>query len=832
MLGSVWLKSWGVALAAVCLFGLSGLAQESTEPAESKPEESAPPPRLNLRDLGIPGLGGGSGSLDPASYRASFRIQEGSRRGTLAVTAEMEEGWHVYSVTQSGSPGPMPTKIKVTEAVDFRVLGPFQPDHPPHVVPPGGDKNPFKVNSEEHEGQVTWTAPIELTEGVKLEDLQIAIQVSGQVCNEGNCIPLQKTITAKFAGYDAAPTNPGEYRPDPKFEAEVVLKGHIEPASVAPGGQAKLVITAEPTPGWHIYAYAPVDPNEVAKPTLIVLGSLPEGWTSSSVAASAEPKVEPAIGNQPAARSHEESVTWTLPISIPTNAPIAEHIISGYVGFQTCMNQGRCLPPQMVAFRASLPVGQDQAGQIPLEFFKPKDVRGSDNSATANQVRSYSDVARLAKQTAAVAAPSASTTDVNSTRPLTFGVLAFNIALGLVGGFILNFMPCVLPTVGLKMLSFAQQGGQNRGRIFALNLSFFLGLMAVFLTLATLASVVNFLWGEQFTHTWFKVAMIVVTFAMALSFLGVWEIPIPGFSTSAGGKNKSEEGLTGAFLKGILATLLATPCSGPLLGPLWLYAGSSPVLAYVLFGSIGLGMGLPYLVIGAFPSLVRWLPKPGPWMETFKQVMGFVLLFTVVYFFASVPSYYIPVLATVIGVWMACWWIGRVPVYESFSKQAWAWLGGGLTAVLIGWVSFGMFSPRTEAQKNELIAWQTFSTPQLDASIREGKTVMIDFTANWCPTCQLNTVFAIETPRVKELIEKNGVVPMLADWTEYSPEIKEKLLELQSRSIPLLAIYPAGRPQEVIILRDVITEKQLIDALQQAGPSAGGAEAEKVASAE
>jgi suppressor for copper-sensitivity B len=177
----------------------------------------------------------------------------------------------------------------------------------------------------------------------------------------------------------------------------------------------------------------------------------------------------------------------------------------------------------------------------------------------------------------------------------------------------------------------------------------------------------------------------------------------------------------------------------------------------------------------------------------------------------------VPTLATVIGGWLACWWIGRVPVYEETPKQVRAWAGGVAVAALVGVIAFSVFGPKSG--KEELIAWQPFSQQQLAKEINAGKTVMIDFTANWCPTCQLNTYYAIETPRVKEFLEKNGIVPMLADWTEHSPEIKAKLQELNSASIPFLAIYPAGKPGEVIRLQDVISETQLLEALAQAGPS-------------
>jgi thiol:disulfide interchange protein len=592
---------------------------------ENAPPTSEPKPKLNIAEaLGLGGEKAGE-EAERVAFSAEFKLLENSRQGTLSLTAKIDPGWHVYSVTQQKG-GPMASKIKVAESADFKVLGPFVPDQHPHIK----TLEIYKVPVEEHEGQVTWSAPIEIAEGVKPESLTIEVIYSGQVCSDV-CIPLfNRKVEAKFAGFTTTP--------------------------------------------------APQAPTRGA----------------------------------------------------PAPAPAA-------------------------------------------------------------------------------AAP----------KPIDAYSLMVAAAIGFLGGMILNFMPCVLPVIGLKILSFAQQGGQRRGRIFALNLWFFFGIMAVFLALATLAAVVNLFWGEQFTYTWFKVALILVTFAMALSFLGVWEIPIPGFSQSAGNPDAAaEEGLGGAFFKGMFTTLLATPCSGPLLGPLFTFvAGSSPIVAYVLFGSIGLGMGLPYLVIGAFPRLVYWLPKPGAWMETFKQLMGFVLLFTLVYLFWSVPSYYVPTLATVIGVWLACWWIGRVPVYEEMSKQVWAWIGGVAVAALVGVLAFSIFGPKSDAEKGASIAWQPFSQQQLSREITAGKTVMIDFTANWCPTCQLNTYYAIETPKVKELLEKNGVVPMLADWTEHSPEIKAKLQELNSASIPFLAIYPAGRPEEVIRLQDVISESQLLEALQKAGPS-------------
>ena len=233
----------------------------------------------------------------------------------------------------------------------------------------------------------------------------------------------------------------------------------------------------------------------------------------------------------------------------------------------------------------------------------------------------------------------------------TFDLQVFlvQMASAFVGGLILNLMPCVLPVISLKILAFVQQAGESRGRVFLLNVWYSLGLLSVFVVLAALAAGVGMAtgerlgWGEQFTDVRFKITMTALVFVMALSFLGVWEIPIPGFvGTGRAGKLQTQEGPSGAFFKGVFTTILATPCSGPFLGPVFGYVlKQPPYMAYCIFGAIGLGMASPYLLIGAFPALIRFLPKPGEWMDTFKQLMGFLLLATVVYLFNTLTSLYV-----------------------------------------------------------------------------------------------------------------------------------------------------------------------------------------------
>lgn len=770
----------------------SAAAGQSTGPAPAAtdaPVPGTPLPRLNLfPNLGLGG--GGTGESKQLELAAWFTVEQGSRRGSLHLQAAMAPGWHVYSLTQPPG-GAQASVIKVRQQESFRLTGPFQPDRPPRVK----KVEVYPVPVEEHEGKVVWSAPLELAEGVDPGILEIELTYSGQVCSDQTCIPIfGEKVTARLKGYTEAASR-GTYRPAAS-EAQLTWEGYLEPQAIVPGGTVRLVLTARPEPGWHVYAYGAQDPDVVGanKPTLIYVVPLP-GWVAGPVRASVAPKVRPAAAaGLPQEAYHEEPVTWTLELRSPAALPRGEVVLSGYVGFQTCKES--CLPPQVVQFRARLPVQEaSQAGRLPLEFFKPQ--RGD------SPVASYADLARLV---ASQPAPALGSTSLAALLPM--------IGFGLLGGLILNLMPCVLPVIGLKILAFVQQAGQRRGKILALNLWFTLGLLSVFALLATAAAFANLSWGQQFTYTWFKVAMVVIVFAFALSFLNVWEVPIPGLAqSSTSTRLQHQEGAAGAFFKGVFTTLLATPCSGPFLGPVFAYTLTQPPLVtYVLFLSVGLGMASPYLLVGLFPGLIRWLPKPGEWMETFKQLMGFVLLGTVVYLFSTIPSdYFIPTLATVVGVWFACWVIGRVPPYEPLPRQLRAWAVGLSAAGIVGWASFQYLGPT-----QHLFEWQPYQPDAIARLQQEGKTVMVDFTADWCLTCQANFRFAINTPRVQQIVRQYGVVPMLADWTDQNDTIKQKLAELNANSIPLLAIYPAGRPAEVIVLRDALLEQQVVEALQRA----------------
>lgn len=424
--------------------------------------------------------------------------------------------------------------------------------------------------------------------------------------------------------------------------------------------------------------------------------------------------------------------------------------------------------------------------------------------------------------------------------------LILQMAAGFLGGILLNVMPCVLPVIGLKLFAFMQQAGESRWKAFWLNVWYSIGLLSVFALLAGLAITLQFGWGHLFRLAGFNVVMAAVVFAMALAFLGIWTIPIPGFVGSGRAAELAEkEGVLGAFFKGVFTTFLATPCTGPFMGSALAWAFTQPPLTvFLVFMSVGLGMASPYLVVGLFPELIRFLPKPGPWMEVFERIMGFVLLGTVLFILTFLDwPYIVPTVGLLFAIWAACWWVERAAMTGITLRKVRAWVGA-VGFVALAWLLLFPGIPVKEGRIGGLLRVMEvrFRERVQELALREsgphsqnslvanpsngsgpgksgGFTVLVDCTADWCLTCKTLEATVLNSRPVREALRENRVVLLKADWTHEAPEVTQFLKWLGFQQVPVIAIFPADRPNEPIIFTGWYTQRDILRALQEAGPS-------------
>lgn len=498
-----------------------------------------------------------------------------------------------------------------------------------------------------------------------------------------------------------------------------------------------LSLTATSDPEWHVYSITQKDGGPLRSKIAVTKSA--EFELLGDFQAEQPPAIKKYDYFDVPVEEHAGAVTWSAPIRLAEGAAPDRLVIHLEYNGQVCTDAGSCIPISKRHVEARF------AGEV------------------ERPVASPAQATPPAKENATPAegkpAPALDLNKLHGETPQSGkSHMAFVLLTAFAAGFILNFMPCVLPVIGLKVMAFVQQAGDSRGRVFALNVWYSLGLMTVFMVLATLAVSLGMGWGQQFSSATFNVVLSSVVFAFALSFLGVWEIPIPGFVGSSDVQSLADkEGPAGAFVKGILTTILATPCSGPMLTPALTWAVSQPpLITYAGFACVGLGMASPYLLIGAFPKCISFLPKPGAWMDTFKQLMGFVLMGTVVFLLTFMPiPFVVPTVAFLIGLWAALWSIGRIPLTESFMVQARGWLLGGIFACLIALISFAWLlnimqdrfqravdrelaarnvnieSAPSRGRDDRQLAWQPFSLDRLTRLTAKGTTVLVDFTADW-----------------------------------------------------------------------------------------------------
>lgn len=415
------------------------------------------------------------------------------------------------------------------------------------------------------------------------------------------------------------------------------------------------------------------------------------------------------------------------------------------------------------------------------------------------------------------------------------GLLGYLIG-AFIGGLILNLMPCVFPVLSIKALSFAKVAHEDPGVVRRQGLVFLAGVLVSFLVLASAlialkAAGQSIGWGFQLQSPIMVGGLALLTFAVGLNLMGVFEIGA-GLQ-GVGGGLAAKDGDAGAFFTGVLAVLVATPCTAPFMGAALGFALVQPALvALAVFGALGLGLAAPFVILSFAPGLLRALPRPGPWMETLKQFFAFPMFATSVWLVWVLAQQagangVLAVLAAITALAFAIWAFKAADRGRGALALSGRVLGGGVLALaLAGLVATGRGAPvdavttggasgassgASQAAKLEADAW----SPQRVADLRsQGRLVFVDFTAAWCITCQFNKRVALNRANVKAAFAAHDVTFLTADWTNRDSVIARELESHGRSGVPLYLLYGAtGEPQ---ILPQLLTESLVIEAVRTA----------------
>ena len=554
-----------------------------------------------------------------------------------------------------------------------------------------------------------------------------------------------------------------------------------EASTAAPDTAFQVAVKLEIAPGAHTYGKK-LPPEVIGKPTKLIW-TLPEGWKMTELPWPAVHAFKGVDGSP--SEGYEGSVS--LPATI---IPAANAAVGSKVDLQVKVDGLVCDDKSCLPFK--------QEAKLTVSIVAPS----------------------AEKKTTPVSAEAAQATPAAAAVPPTFLFVMFS---AFVGGLILNIMPCVFPVLGIKVVSIVQQAGEDRKQVVLHGLVYTLGILLSFWVLGGLVVALGKGWGTQLQSAGVNYSLAAFFLIFGLNMAGVFEI---GASAVGVGANlQMKHGYGGSFFSGLLATVVSTPCSAPFLGTALGFAVKLPAPhAMLLFTLIGLGLASPFLLLSAFPKLVSALPRPGAWMESFKQGMSFLLFGTVVYMLWVLTAMVegIPLLFLMLGlvlVALGCWIYGR---WSLPHKPTGTRLKAVVLALLaiVGGLSFGW--PHAKEDKSAPKAvfeyglmWEPWTEASVKDYVAAGKPVYIDYTAKWCLTCQVNKrVYHDE--KLLALFKSKGVVTMRADYTNEDDLIKKSFEALGRGAIPVNALHIPGK-KEPLLLPELLTVDNVSAALNKLG---------------
>jgi thiol:disulfide interchange protein DsbD len=595
-------------------------------------------------------------------------------------------------------------------------------------------------------------------------------------------------------------------------------------SAIEAGKPFRLGVELTMQPGWHTYYK---EPGDAGMPTRIEW-KLPPGFTARSL------KWE-----RPTRMDEEGIITFgykdktliAAEIEAPAQLPLGEELSFGaVVKYLSCREI--CIPGESTVSLKEKVVAVGSSQPTNTEAFAAASFDGSNKEIAASSPQPAKGSA-LPEKTVSLLTENYKLGD--SGKPLS---LIEALGFAFLGGIILNFMPCVLPVLAIKLLSCIEHNESTPVALKASGIFYSLGVLFSFLSLAGIVigaqSAGNALgWGFAFQYPPFLIAMSALVLLFSLSLFGLFHVNAVGQESV--GKLAERDGPLGNFFKGVLATILSTPCTAPFLGAALGFAFVQPPLIVAsIFFAAGIGMSLPYLLIVFNPKLLKVLPKPGAWMEQLKELMGFILLATVVWLLSTLAleisiEGVVAVLYFLVVLSFAVWFTHRFAGLNQSAQRVWT-----IRAVAIGLVALSAYalfftqpnifktgSNQASAVRSgsELIAWQPFDLNKANQEIASGHTVFIDFTAQWCLTCKANEAAVLNTQPVADRFKALHIVPMRADWTNQDATITQLLRKFNRSGVPLYVIFPANRADQPLVLPEVITSSIVLENLEKAGPS-------------
>ncbi|MCS7062661.1 MAG: protein-disulfide reductase DsbD family protein [Methylacidiphilales bacterium] len=553
-------------------------------------------------------------------------------------------------------------------------------------------------------------------------------------------------------------------------------------------------------PGWHTYWR---DPGDSGLPTTISW-TLPEGWTAGDIQWPRPKRIE-VTGL--ISYGYEEEVLLLVPITPPASLPQGTDSVTLKAHVQWLECKEVCLPGQ-ANLSLTLPISQAPPQIDPRHASLFQATR-----TTLNQYpEGYSKPSDPSAPTPDPPPPSQPVQPV-----LEIQSLWTALAWAFLGGLILNLMPCVLPVLSLKVLNLLKYAQASRQARLREGLLFVVGVVTTFASLALLLVALRTAgeelgWGFHLQNPWIVATLAVLFALITLNLLGVFSVGTRLISL----QNQASEtpSLWRPLRSGILVVLVATPCTAPFMGAALGYALTRPPLEMLLvFCALGAGMALPYFLLVLFPAWLRWVPKPGPWMERLKQALALPMAAATLWMtWVLGLQKGVDAMALLLGVLIlssaAAFCVGQ---RQNTSPPSPAWriaeILFTITAlallIVVGTMPSPQNLPQTDNQTTTQIAWQPFDPDQLEKLRTEGRTIFVNFTAAWCLTCKVNETLALNVPETIRLFQSNHIVPMKADWTRQDPVITRSLESIGRRSVPAYALYIGKR--KPILLPQILT---------------------------